>query len=114
MEAFREQACDGAQLFDWSLAGENAGAGIGPARDVRLGDPRLDLVGSDHAQVVDRPWRRLGHGNKARNAAAAPLLARRGSRWLGNSAGQHPADLEKASRSLRRADAKERHFLRAP
>src|SRR5947208_11295820 len=99
MKTFREQACDGAQLLQWFLAGENAGAGIGPARDVRLGDPRLDLVGSDHAQVVDRPLRRLGDGNEARDAAAAPLFARRRSRWLGNSTGEHPSDLEKASRS---------------
>src|SRR6266478_3313717 len=113
MEAFREQACDGAQILDWSLAGEDAGSGIGPARDVRLGDARLDLVGSDHPQVVDRPLRRLGHGNEAGDAAAAPLLARGRSRRLGNGTGEHPTDLEKASRSRRRADAKERHLLRA-
>src|ERR1700730_2046690 len=114
MEAFGEQACAGAQILDWFLAGEDAGSGIDPARDVRLGDARLDLVGSDHLQVVDRPFRGLGPRNEARDAAAAPLLARSRSRRLGNGTGEHPTDLEKASRSRRRADAKDGHLLRAP
>src|SRR3984893_16479547 len=103
MEAFREQAGDGAQILDWFLAGEDAGSGIGPARDVRLGDARLDLVGSDHLQVVDRPFRGLGHGNEARDAAAAPLLARSRSLRLGNGTGENPTDPQKAYPSRRGA-----------
>src|SRR6266404_966959 len=114
MEAFREQACEGAQLFDWCLAGEDAGSGIGPARDVRLGDARLDLVGSDHAQILDRPSRRLGYGNEARDATAAPLLARRRIRRLGNGAGEYSADLKKAAGSCGRTDSEKRRLLRAP
>src|SRR5271169_6559556 len=63
LEAFREQARDRTQALQWSGGGEDAGSRIGPADDVGLGYPGLDLPGGNHAEVVDRALRRLSHRN---------------------------------------------------
>jgi hypothetical protein len=77
LHIFREQICDRPQALHRPVRSEDAGAGIGPAHDVGLGDPGFDLAGINHTEVLDRALRRLCHRDKARDAAISSMLARR-------------------------------------
>src|SRR2546430_10407210 len=77
LHIFREKASNTPQPLHRSVGGENAGTSVGPARDVGLGDPRFDLPGGDHSEVLDRALCRLCHRDEAGDAAVAAMLTRR-------------------------------------
>src|SRR6516165_2262034 len=55
MEVLREQTCDGPQLRQRSCFSKDPRSSEGPAHNIRLGNPGLDLVGSDHAKICTEP-----------------------------------------------------------
>jgi hypothetical protein len=113
METLWKKASDRPQLLDGSCVGEGSGSVKCPTDNIRLGNPGFDLAGTDHTKVLHRALCGLCYSHQSWDATAAALLARKRAGRLRDSAGKHPADLEKAARGCGSTYPEETHLLRA-